>query len=320
MDSIRKIALIPAKWASKQLVHHWLLQFSANEQTADTVACVFCPELCRFSCPVAVVTGSDAVTPCNKNSVLYKEAKWPASQTSLGELWPIYACTGCGRCTEYCLHKVDVGKNLVAARTRFKWSKAREVVLQLSDQLDLWGDLAFELGETAIGQKRLEVQLNNAGYHADGTRKVEVFEPKIAYVLKELGIKSDLIFDWERLDWRKLEGKRWYLHESVFFSRRLARFEEVNRFIEAAKKRGIELVIDFEHGKDCIDCGGEGAYRYLFERESKQMAREIWEKVRSRCDGVIGFGDRCLSHFRLSVGLRSDQCFDILSQESLDKL
>src|SRR4051812_5534741 len=120
MGSIPKIVSTPLKWASKRLIHSTLLRFPGGDPQSS-VACVYCPEMCRFSCPTAVVSGNDAVTPCNKMGLLYKEEKWPGKLSSEGPLWPIYDCTGCGRCTEYCVYEMPVQERLFEARKKWKW-------------------------------------------------------------------------------------------------------------------------------------------------------------------------------------------------------
>ncbi|MGZ3709234.1 MAG: hypothetical protein ACXWPM_10880, partial [Bdellovibrionota bacterium] len=97
MGSIPKIVSTPLKWASKQVLNRTLLRFPGGD-SHDPIACVYCPEMCRFSCPTAVVSGNDAVTPCNKMGLVYKEKKWPGQASQGAPLWPIYDCTGCGRC------------------------------------------------------------------------------------------------------------------------------------------------------------------------------------------------------------------------------
>jgi hypothetical protein len=66
----------------------------------------------------------------------------------------------------------------------------------------------------------------------------------------------------------------------------------------ALRAQGIQLVEPFHHGRDCIDCGGEGAYDRLFPEQAETMARDIWERDRHRADGLLCLSARCAAHFR----------------------
>ena len=158
MRSIRKIVSTPIKWAFKTVLHKTLLRFPGGDQHSP-IACVYCPELCRFSCPTAVVSANDAVTPCNKMGLTYKAEKWPDQTLRHQPLWPIYDCTGCGRCTEYCLYEMPVMDQLFAARKKWKWDAAESASAQITDASDPVGDLADELGDAATAQRRLKVYL-----------------------------------------------------------------------------------------------------------------------------------------------------------------
>src|SRR5262249_47981854 len=125
----------PLKWVSKQFINRTLLRFPGGDEHSP-IACTFCPEMCRFSCPSAVVSGNDAVTPCNKNSLLYKEEKWPGRASAGGPLWTIYDCTGCGRCTEFCVYEMPVADQLFAARAAHPWEPARRAAALLTDAED----------------------------------------------------------------------------------------------------------------------------------------------------------------------------------------
>ena len=156
MGSIPKIVSTPLKWVSKELLHRTLLRFPGGD-AHDPIVCVYCPEMCRFSCPTAVVSGSDAVTPCNKMSLLHKEERWPGKAAGGGPLWPLYDCTGCGRCSEYCVYGMPVAETLFEARKQFAWEPAMRAASQgLTDAEDPVGDLADELGDGENAKRRLE--------------------------------------------------------------------------------------------------------------------------------------------------------------------
>jgi len=211
---------------------------------------MFCPEMCRFACPVAVASANDALTPSNKVALLYKHGRWPVRSRTDGEKWPLYACTGCGRCTEYCLYKVQVADLLFEARKQHPWSRA------------------VGLGGDDIYAKKCALEC----------------EQKLLE-----GPPKSLI--------RKLQGRRWLLHESVWLSRRLGRRATVDDFVARLMASGIELVVPAAHGIDTIDCGGESpTYARLFPSDALRMARMIWERDMKRADGVLCFSTGCREH------------------------
>lgn len=301
MGLIPRIVLTPLKWASKQVIHRTLLRFPGGDPH-DPIACAYCPELCRFSCPTAVVSANDAVTPCNKNSLLHKEERWPGQAAAGGQLWPLYDCTGCGRCTNYCVYGMPVADHLFGARARFGWDRAQAVAAGLTDAEDPVGDLADELGDAEAAERRM-----NAYVHARG-QQLQVEEARSAFFLLKKGREAELA--WESvMDDRELPrlrerlgGRTWLLHESVWLSRRLEGFEQVAAWVSGARAAGISIESPHHHGRDCIDCGGEGAYARLFPKQAAEMAREIWERDRHRVQGILCFGARCARHLRESLG------------------
>jgi fumarate reductase (CoM/CoB) subunit B len=77
--------------------------------------CTYCPKMCRHACPVSTTTGHEPYIPQAKMSTLGLARKghvpWTAADTE-----PIWACTGCRQCTEYCAHGVAPGATLFAGR------------------------------------------------------------------------------------------------------------------------------------------------------------------------------------------------------------
>jgi ferredoxin len=305
MGSIPKIVSTPLKWVSKKVLNQTLLRFPGGDAHSP-VACVYCPEMCRFSCPTAVVSGNDVVTPCNKMGLLYKEETWPKQAAQDQPLWPIYDCTGCGRCTEYCIYGMPVAEQLFEARKKYKWDVSEKVALELSDALDAVGDLADELGDELSALRRLDAythkqtSLHDAGY--------AVPEPRSLYFLRQKGFKGYL--PWEHALGeplgealiQKLSGKTWLLHESVWHSRHLERAELLLHWVQAAHAKGIKIELAYAQGKDCIDCGGEGAYAKLFPSQAAEMAAEFWERDRNRAQGILCVSERCAEHFRATLG------------------
>jgi Fe-S oxidoreductase len=78
--------------------------------------CTYCPKLCRHVCPVSNAEARETLTPQTKMATLrllrdQKDARRDAESFS-----PIYGCTGCGACTDACLHKVSPGTILFQGR------------------------------------------------------------------------------------------------------------------------------------------------------------------------------------------------------------
>jgi ferredoxin len=295
----------PFMFLGKKLVHTTLLRFPGGD-SHDPIACTYCPEMCRFSCPTAVVSGNDAVTPCNKMGLLHKEERWPGKAAAGGPLWPIYDCTGCGRCTDYCVYEMPVADTLFGARARQGWEPARKAAATVSDRDDPVGDLADELGDEDSALRRMAAYIArpaSTNLTADEPRSVQflVSHGHAASLSWQsaLGLKTPA--DVERTS-AKLKGRAWLVHESVWLSRRLERAAEVASWVERMRVAGIELVMPFHHGKDCIDSGGEGAYPRLFESQARRMAQDIWDRDRHRAQGIVCFSSRGAAHLRASLG------------------
>ena len=76
--------------------------------------CAYCPKMCRFSCPVAEADARETFTPWAKMSAPFLAARGGMPLDAAFET--AWACTGCGHCTEYCLHGNDVPTALAGAR------------------------------------------------------------------------------------------------------------------------------------------------------------------------------------------------------------
>lgn len=77
--------------------------------------CTYCPKMCRHACPVSTSSGDESLIPQQKMATLNHARKgqlpWTREATA-----PIWACTGCRQCTEYCAHGVEPGPTLIAGR------------------------------------------------------------------------------------------------------------------------------------------------------------------------------------------------------------
>lgn len=77
--------------------------------------CVYCPKLCRASCPVSNVESTESLTPWGKMSAAYflGRGDMPLEPDTASVAW---GCTGCMGCRERCDHKNDVATTLRDAR------------------------------------------------------------------------------------------------------------------------------------------------------------------------------------------------------------
>ncbi len=79
-----------------------------ENRRAEIETCAYCPRLCRAECPISQAEPRESLTPWGKMSSLLADE--PAPELS-------WACTGCGACTELCLHKNPVAQVLIEARS-----------------------------------------------------------------------------------------------------------------------------------------------------------------------------------------------------------
>ena len=81
--------------------------------------CVYCPKLCRASCAVSVVSGSESLTPWGKMSLAYFQARGDVelSEDIAASAW---ACSSCLACKERCEHDHSVAEVLGDVRTELR--------------------------------------------------------------------------------------------------------------------------------------------------------------------------------------------------------
>ncbi len=96
--------------------------------------CVYCPKLCRASCPVSNAEPTESVTPWGKMSAAYFLARGdvPLEPAFAAPAW---ACSGCYACRERCDHKNDVAATLLDARADlFARGVAPEAAVRARDE------------------------------------------------------------------------------------------------------------------------------------------------------------------------------------------
>jgi Fe-S oxidoreductase len=77
--------------------------------------CTYCPKLCRHTCPVSHAEARETLVPQAKMAGM-RRLRLHQGERSVVESEPLYGCTGCGACTEFCLHGVEVGPALFRGR------------------------------------------------------------------------------------------------------------------------------------------------------------------------------------------------------------
>jgi Fe-S oxidoreductase len=78
--------------------------------------CSFCPRLCRFECPVAIVEHNETYTPTSKMMLAYISELGHIDQDAVKDAF--YMCVDCKHCITPCIHKIDVPKVLISARAK----------------------------------------------------------------------------------------------------------------------------------------------------------------------------------------------------------
>jgi len=86
-----------------------------DERRAALETCGYCPKLCRGSCPVSEVEGSEARIPWGKMSMTWYVARGDLEPDRDVAALP-WACTGCFACRDRCEHQNPVAETLRAAR------------------------------------------------------------------------------------------------------------------------------------------------------------------------------------------------------------
>ncbi len=98
--------------------------------------CVYCPKLCRATCPVSNAEPDETLTPWGKMSTAYFMARGdvPIDEEAASVAW---ACASCFACRERCDHRNQVGPTLEAARADlFARGKAPEPARALASSWD----------------------------------------------------------------------------------------------------------------------------------------------------------------------------------------
>ena len=77
--------------------------------------CTYCPKMCRHVCPVAGATGRETLTPQSKMELM-NMLRRTAVPWERDYIDPMYGCTTCQLCKQFCEHGTDVATVLQAGR------------------------------------------------------------------------------------------------------------------------------------------------------------------------------------------------------------
>jgi hypothetical protein len=169
--------------------------------------------------------------------------------------------------------------------------------------VDLYGDIAEELGDEASAQRRFEaVRLQSPGVF-------EHDESRVVYFLGKRGLSSALSWQWvfltapEHPFWgfarERLGSKSYLLYESSWLNRRLGRSAQCDLLVDRLLQAGAQVVRSFAHGKDCIDSGGETpGYLAMKPDQAREMAQDWWGRDAHRAQGILSLSPRATLHLR----------------------
>jgi Fe-S oxidoreductase len=91
--------------------------------------CTFCPKLCRHTCPVSNATSDETLVPRDKMARM-RQLLTGQLESTAEESEPLYGCTGCGACTSFCHHSIEVGPALFHGRAQAQDRRAGHPALE----------------------------------------------------------------------------------------------------------------------------------------------------------------------------------------------
>lgn len=340
MNWIQNISSTLKTWVFKNK----LLKFSSR-YNRDPLACFYCPEMCRFSCPVAETLRNDAVTPRAKMSMLHVRERALIEKKSIDsiedrigpesdQLWILDQCTGCGRCTEYCIYEIDVASQLRNERGKFfaeahwqnkkdfngtsnlsgnvllvdkgrcDWWKKNEQFLRLMN-VDGVEELMIPNIEWAHGELST-VQLEKFASLYRNVRELWVESPEVAwFFLQGLQKETNLFRGKVRSIWQvlyshatKLQlGPHDVFHESWHLGRLLPRHD----FSVPMLQKGM---MPFHSGWNVLDCGGEGHYKHFHAKSADMMAHRFLDdlcKDGRQVKRILCQSQSCVAHLQKAI-------------------
>ena len=335
MNLIRSISSTLKTWVFKKK----LLKFSERYRW-ETQACFYCPEMCRFSCPVAETLRHDGTTPRGKMSLLHMAERGFSAEQVAGSaeqrLWFLEQCTGCGRCTEFCLYENDVathlrkerqahfesvgavtsdgdmgpllsqlrglkGKVLFSEPSRKKWWEARPALLSELG-VDSVCDAVLPHKRWSWG-KVTDAQKREIGAALSGCSQIWVESPEAAWFLakaikhEEKALKSDVRVVWQKF-FADYVAREPSADETFHESYHLSRLFPQLDYSIPMYERGF---MPFHHGWNVIDCGGEGYYAEAHPENARAMSERFLTdlgKDGRKISKIICQSLSCIDHLR----------------------
>lgn len=194
----------------------------------DTTTCVFCPDLCLYSCPTVRGSGNSSSSPFAKVSVLHWLNRFPDSSGTKAED-VAYLCTNCGLCTEVCLHDQPVGQWLFEKRQElFSERKVPAQALRMCPDEDSLRQTLVESAELINSSKTPSIVFfPGCDMLKQGPEKVA----QVVEVLDRVGI-HDVGLDVDGpvccgAPWRDVGDEAGFLSRIATWHRRFERFEGV---------------------------------------------------------------------------------------------
>ena len=131
---------------------------SQMDQQTQVSMCTFCPKLCRHVCPVSNTEPRETLIPQAKVALLGR-LRSGETERSTAQVAAIYACTGCGACTEFCRHDVEVGSLLLRGRAEaHRDGTASPALAGLPDEVEARSRKSAAIIREQVPQRRRPVE------------------------------------------------------------------------------------------------------------------------------------------------------------------
>lgn len=279
----------------------------------DTAECAFCPNLCLHACPVATAEGSTAAAPWGLMGLARALASGDVSP-SQDTARSLMACTGCGACTDACLHERPVARVLRAVREALH----EEVgpALQLPEPpVEAAADAVLPAGVSgaallAAGDTARFTRVAQAAAQRWAAREELIFESAHdldcvleAYPRVGVTVKPPAVLAFQRRDLASVGGPvAWFESCTVSRSAHLDR-HALRAHLESRYGGGV-LAMRWQ-GRSATCCGAGGCYPVSSPDGARVAAERILdEAVRIGATTVVTPCGGCAKHLAGSVGDR----------------
>jgi dimethylglycine catabolism B len=149
--------------------------------------CVFCPKLCRTTCPVSNAAPNETWTPGAKMTAGYHMARGDIAIEPESAL-TAYACTGCHACTHACDHKNPVAE--VLGETRRELFKRKYAPKSIYEARTTWQNAEDARMRDFEKRKDATVALTGGCTYSDDVRNAAL---SLARHLLGVGVKVEWI-------------------------------------------------------------------------------------------------------------------------------